>query len=653
MASPLNIVVNTAKKMFTRAAAHNSETEESVGFNELPQTRRTRRRLLELDEQQLTTDTDGNRPALSEDDDETANDEASQEELSEGEQIQETEADDVHTDVSATELETEGEATMPPSGRQMRTTPGTREPREQESRPATKQAKSEVISTRATLRDDYMPNRSSRSQARGSGTSPPSRDKRQQSAAYARSAPHRKKRHTDTDSGTPWKESDLASDYYTDGELNNQRQKKATRRLTKRHATRSNPMDYHGLKTRREAGGDHIRASCHYMDREPRDTSDGLSQASETEWESAMSSTEQSSDGRSKHSTNKRGDQRTGRRNKAPTFDGTDWNAFILMFERASRRNRWTESERRDELCASLEGEPKKLLNTAGAENWSSHEVQEALEARYGQNKSVCVVKNELFEIKHKPGQSIYQYADIINTIAQTARMSEVERDAVAHTAFIQGLRDEPDLQRFVEIRTTSGDFGSAIRTAARYVREYGLIEHPLRQMTRLDAILSAPADSTEEVGSLRAERETAGMMVKLGQLSSKLTAKTASDADVAAHADIQTTLLEKIEMLTKKIEAIDFKYEEGERIRKEKNQKSYEERQRRRRNINTNNRGGQQYQGQGDYWQNQGNQQPPNNGNYRPNGYVNNGQYQQGQGPPPTPKPPNPGPENGQSRKD
>lgn len=312
---------------------------------------------------------------------------------------------------------------------------------------------------------------------------------------------------------------------------------------------------------------------------------------------------------------------------KVPKFTGQNWQTFINLFEVVAKRYRWNDVEMRERLEFALESDAQHILNRPGVNSWSYRRLRGELEVRYGQNKSICEAKNQLFELRRGVNQTAHSYADALENIAGAAKMPIREREGAVEVAFVYGLRDNPDLQHYVQAQMRLGVEESAVAIAARFEREFGTMACPRRQITRLDARQVNDENegmTAEQVmikeNNLRYPTETkyvCSTQTKEDSENSSSHNRTRSDKETIEQLMMENAALKaRMDGIDVGLGDLRHRYDDTQREQKEKNKRYWDNRNRE-----------NQERGRNNYQQrNQGNRR--DNYQRQPNGYQQNGRY-------------------------
>ena len=159
---------------------------------------------------------------------------------------------------------------------------------------------------------------------------------------------------------------------------------------------------------------------------------------------------------------------------RLPLFHGEDWPGFIAQFEACAKYYRWTDRTKAIRLHTSLVGEARTCLAAAQALHWSYYTLRRHLEMRYGHPQKSAQIQEKLFAMERQPDQSLHEYYDAICSAAKSAALTERERERLAYTAFVYGLRSNKHMHHWVARRETHGTIRSALDVARAYEDEYG-----------------------------------------------------------------------------------------------------------------------------------------------------------------------------------
>ena len=159
---------------------------------------------------------------------------------------------------------------------------------------------------------------------------------------------------------------------------------------------------------------------------------------------------------------------------RLPLFDGHDWSGFISQFEMCAKRYHWSDSVKVMRLIASIVGKARQSLSSTMMTHWSYFALKKHFETRYGKSQRSVPIQDQLSEITRKTDQNLQQYYDSINRVVNSADMSYEKRDKLVYTTFMQGLRSNQHMHRWVARREKRGTIDSALELAAMYEDEFG-----------------------------------------------------------------------------------------------------------------------------------------------------------------------------------
>ena len=131
---------------------------------------------------------------------------------------------------------------------------------------------------------------------------------------------------------------------------------------------------------------------------------------------------------------------------KLERFDGTvRVESFLAKFEICSRRNRWSEAARLDELQCALTGDAAQFLWDMGAEGVeTSDDLIRQLRARYGSANQIALYQTQLRLRKRKYGETLTNLVNDIRKLVALAfpGSSFSMKELVARESFLEALND-------------------------------------------------------------------------------------------------------------------------------------------------------------------------------------------------------------------
>ena len=132
-------------------------------------------------------------------------------------------------------------------------------------------------------------------------------------------------------------------------------------------------------------------------------------------------------------------------------FKGEDWEDFIEHFESFADACRMTEAYRLQYLLMSLEGKPRAYAKKEEGEPYTYASVRRRLQHRYGKRESAFEVRHQLRSVTRKPGESLEEFSDRLQEIAQQGNLDDKDRDELFYFAFLNAVGDIPKMQYYIE----------------------------------------------------------------------------------------------------------------------------------------------------------------------------------------------------------
>ena len=142
--------------------------------------------------------------------------------------------------------------------------------------------------------------------------------------------------------------------------------------------------------------------------------------------------------------TPRRSEDRKGPRVKMNTFDGTtDWESFIVPFERLATSYRWTDTDKINTLFESFRGNAIRFLCTMTKDqDLSFEEIRSELAERFGAKEHPLAMRAKLSSITQGK-ESLEEFAEEVNRLAFQAynNAGKAVRESAASYAFLMGIK--------------------------------------------------------------------------------------------------------------------------------------------------------------------------------------------------------------------
>lgn len=132
---------------------------------------------------------------------------------------------------------------------------------------------------------------------------------------------------------------------------------------------------------------------------------------------------------------------------RLPHFNGTvgGWDTFDYQFQNVAKVYEWTQEEMLQMMTSALDTKVIDFVRTLPPAIQNSYpQLRRRLKDRYAGSERPEILRKELYDVKQKVDEPIEEFADRIQTMANTAyQMTPVEViDMMGTEAFIRGVRD-------------------------------------------------------------------------------------------------------------------------------------------------------------------------------------------------------------------
>ena len=134
-----------------------------------------------------------------------------------------------------------------------------------------------------------------------------------------------------------------------------------------------------------------------------------------------------------------------------PKFNGKDFLLFLKQFEAVVSEQKWSRETCAHKLLESLEGDTRRHVETT----MDYDEMLEALRQYYAGSLPSIEAKNYLRHMNKERGESIEAFATRIQAYADQARLSTFDKLKYMQEAFMNGIRSDTKMQRYIEKRTS------------------------------------------------------------------------------------------------------------------------------------------------------------------------------------------------------
>ena len=134
-----------------------------------------------------------------------------------------------------------------------------------------------------------------------------------------------------------------------------------------------------------------------------------------------------------------------------PKFDGKDFLLFHKQFDAVVKEQRWSPETCARKLLESLEGDTRRHVEVS----MDYDEMLEALRQYYAGSRPSIEAKNILRHFNKNKDESIEEFASRIQACADGARLTSFDKLKYMQEAFMNGLRNDTKMQRYIEKRTS------------------------------------------------------------------------------------------------------------------------------------------------------------------------------------------------------
>ena len=134
-----------------------------------------------------------------------------------------------------------------------------------------------------------------------------------------------------------------------------------------------------------------------------------------------------------------------------PKFDGKDFLLFHKQFDAVVKEQRWSPETCARKLLESLEGDTRRHVEVS----MDYDEMLEALRQYYAGSRPSIEAKNILRHFNKNKDESIEEFASRIQACADGARLTSFNKLKYMQEAFMNGLRNDTKMQRYIEKRTS------------------------------------------------------------------------------------------------------------------------------------------------------------------------------------------------------
>ena len=189
-----------------------------------------------------------------------------------------------------------------------------------------------------------------------------------------------------------------------------------------------------------------------------------------------------------------------------PKFDGTNWQAFISVFERNLSRHNLSDSLQLDLLESKLSGQAFQAYGQAHTSMDTYEELKKFLQSRFGTRITPQIRRNELFHMKQRTDETLIEFSSRVKSIAYEGfpEMNTKQRSELEVHAFLQGCQEKTFAERV--ILNTHPDLDSALNDMVKMVQNAHIFKSSNLEKTRVVRNLNNP-EATEDTDKTQVAR--------------------------------------------------------------------------------------------------------------------------------------------------
>ena len=189
-----------------------------------------------------------------------------------------------------------------------------------------------------------------------------------------------------------------------------------------------------------------------------------------------------------------------------PKFDGTNWQAFISVFERNLSRHNLSDSLQLDLLESKLSGQAFQAYGQAHTSMDTYEELKKFLQLRFGTRITPQIRRNELFHMKQRTDETLIEFSSRVKSIAYEGfpEMNTKQRSELEVHAFLQGCQEKTFAERV--ILNTHPDLDSALNDMVKMVQNAHIFKSSNLEKTRVVRNLNNP-EATEDTDRTQVAR--------------------------------------------------------------------------------------------------------------------------------------------------
>ena len=154
-----------------------------------------------------------------------------------------------------------------------------------------------------------------------------------------------------------------------------------------------------------------------------------------------------------------------------PKFGGTNWQAYISVFERNLSRHNLSDSLQLDLLESKLSGQAFQAYGQAHTSMDTYEELKKFLQSRFGTRITPQIRRNELFHMKQRTDETLIEFSSRVKSIAYEGfpEMNSKQRSELEVHAFLQGCQEKTFAKRVIQ--NTQPSLDSALNDMEKMVQ--------------------------------------------------------------------------------------------------------------------------------------------------------------------------------------
>ena len=169
-----------------------------------------------------------------------------------------------------------------------------------------------------------------------------------------------------------------------------------------------------------------------------------------------------------------------------PKFDGTNWQAFISVFERNLSRHNLSDSLQLDLLESKLSGQAFQAYGQAHTSMDTYAELKKFLQLRFGTRITPQNCRDELCHIKQCTDESLTEFTSRVKLIpyGRHPGKGQPHRSTVEVNTFLQGCRDHALAKRVIQ--NTQPSLDSALNDMEKMVQNAHIFKSSILEKARV-----------------------------------------------------------------------------------------------------------------------------------------------------------------------